>query len=179
MTHECHKTHSVHNIRYSTIQDGSKEEKENIKSREVPIAGRKGGKGAESRGVGLGSCKSFDLAANWREEPYKSGKRTRLRFVSPGKTKYPTQTSVKAELKTRNLTYCLHNQSTSSEDQKTEDDSSNQEKVEWAKARGCRKVPSGIEIELRLFVCESTQLMDMVEQLNATSKCSTNICNGG
>lgn len=91
----------------------------------------KGKKGAESRGVGLGSRKSFALAANWREEPYKSGERTRLRFVSPGKTKHLTQTSVKAELKTRNLTYCLHDQSTSSEELKTEDDSSDEGKGEW------------------------------------------------
>jgi len=93
----------------------------------------KGKKGAESRGVGLGSRKSFALAASWREEPYKSGERTRLRFVSPGKTKYPTQISVKVELKTRNLTYCLHDQSTSSEEQKTEDDSSDEEKSKMGK----------------------------------------------
>ncbi len=41
----------------------------------------KGKKGAEARGVRLGSRKSFALAANWREEPYKSGERTRLRFT--------------------------------------------------------------------------------------------------
>ena len=139
----------------------------------------KGKKGADCRGVGLGSRKSLALAANWREEPYKSGETMRLRFVSPGKTKYPTQTSVKAELKARNLTYCLHDQSTSSEEQKTEDDSSDEEKVEWAKASGSRKVSSGIEIEQRLFVCESPEVMDMVEQFNATSKCSTDNCNGG
>lgn len=121
--------------------------------------------------LGLEAVKSFALAANWREEPYKSGERTCLRFVSPGKTKYLTQTSVKAELKTRNLTYCLHDQSTSSEELKTEDDSSDEEKVKWAKANGSRKVSSGIGIEQRLFVCESTQVMDMVEQFNATSKC--------
>ena len=134
----------------------------------------KGEKGAEFRGVGLGSRKSFALAANWREELYKSGETMRLRFVSPGKTKYPTQTSVKAELKARNLTYCLHDQSTSSED-----DNSDEEKAEWTKASGSSKVSSGIEIELRLFVCESTRVMDMVEQFNATSKCSTDSCNGG
>ena len=73
----------------------------------------------------------------------------------------------------------MHNQSTSSEEQKTEDDNSDEEKAEWAKASGSSKVSSGIEIERRLFVCESTQVMDMVEQFNATSKCSTDSCNGG
>ena len=38
---------------------------------------------------------------------------------------------------------------------------------------------SCLEIERRLFVCESTQLMNMVEQINATSQCSTPECNGG
>lgn len=52
------------------------------------IVGRKGGKGVEFRGVGFGSCKSFDFAVNWREESYKFGKRIRLRFVSLGKIKY-------------------------------------------------------------------------------------------
>ena len=58
----------------------------------------KGKKGAESRGVGLGSRKSFDLGENWREEPYKSCERTHLRLVSPGKTKYTMQTTVKQSL---------------------------------------------------------------------------------
>lgn len=44
----------------------------------------KGEKGKESKGVGLGS---FALAENWREEPNKSGERTCLRFVGPGKTR--------------------------------------------------------------------------------------------
>ena len=35
-----------------------------------------------------------------------------------------------------------------------------------------------VELERRLFVCESTQLMDMVEQINASSKCSTPECSG-
>ena len=36
----------------------------------------------------------------------------------------------------------------------------------------------GLEVERRLFVCKSTQLMDMVEQINVTSKCSTPECHG-
>ena len=35
-----------------------------------------------------------------------------------------------------------------------------------------------VELERRLFVCESTQLMDMVKQINASSKCSTPECSG-
>lgn len=80
----------------------------------------KGAKGAEARGLGLGSCKNFSLAANWREEPFESGGKAHLRFVSPGKTKYATQMTVKKELASRNLSACLHYQFSSSEDQKSD-----------------------------------------------------------
>lgn len=40
------------------------------------------------------------------------------------------------------------------------------------KNKGC------VEIERLLFVCESTQLMDMMEQINATSHCLTPECCG-
>ena len=37
----------------------------------------------------------------------------------------------------------------------------------------------GLEVELkRLFVCQSTQLTDMVERMNASLKCSTPECRG-
>ena len=36
----------------------------------------------------------------------------------------------------------------------------------------------GEEMEHRLFVCESMQLMEMVQQINETSKCGTANCNG-
>ena len=53
-------------------------------------------KAVKIRGVGVGSRQKFALAANWREEPYKSsdrerGVRKRLSYVSPGKTKYWSQ----------------------------------------------------------------------------------------
>ena len=66
-------------------------------------------KAAKIRGVGVGSRQKFALAANWREEPYKSsdrerGVRNRVSYVSPGKTKYWSQKSVEKELVSRNLT---------------------------------------------------------------------------
>ena len=50
-----------------------------------------------------------------------------MRFISPGKTKYTTQTSVKRELVSNNLSDCLYDKSTSSEVQKTADDCSEYE----------------------------------------------------
>lgn len=83
----------------------------------------------------------------------------------------------------------MHDQSTSSEDKKTEDDCSDyrpspdEERGKSLKVKaGGGKVSSGQAtaiVERRLIVCESTQVMDLVEQFNATSKCSTNNCSGG
>ena len=146
---------------------------------------QRGKKSAESRGVGAGSRKKFALAAHWREEPYKSddrdrGTRKRVSFVSPGKTKYWSQKSVEEALVSRNLADCLHDKSASSTEGNTDADDS-----EYYPSSGedtkCEQLElDGLEVELerRLFVCESTQLMDMVEQINASSKCSTPECSG-
>ena len=61
--------------------------------KEKKILKEKAQKAAKIRGVGVGSRQKFVLAANWREEPYKSsdrerGVRKRVSYVSPGKTKY-------------------------------------------------------------------------------------------
>ena len=80
-------------------------------------------KALEKRGLWIGSGRKFELAANWREEQYKSGEETRVRFVSPGKTKYNTQKSAGEALISRNLTDCFHDKSTDSEEGNTENDS--------------------------------------------------------
>ena len=40
------------------------------------------------------------------------------------------------------------------------------------------KLRKGEEMERQLFVCELSQLMALVQQINDTSKCSTSDCNG-
>ena len=117
------------------------------------------------------------------------GVRKRVSYVSPGKTKYWSQKSVEKELVSRNLKDCLYNKSASStEDNSDGDDEDYCEDDRDAKKRKLQssdepdessdKNKGCLEIERRLFVCESTQLMDMVEQINATSQCSTPECNG-
>ena len=135
--------------------------------------------------VGAGRRKKFALVAHWREEPYKSddrdrGTRKRVSFVSPGKTKCWSRKSVEKALVSRNLADCLHDKSASSTEGNTDADDS-----EYYPSSGedtkCKQLElDGLEVELerRLFVCESTQLMDMVEQINASSKCSTPECSG-
>ena len=47
-------------------------------------------KALEQRGLVAGRRRKFALAANWKEEKYKSGNQTRVKFISPGKTTYKT-----------------------------------------------------------------------------------------
>ena len=152
-------------------------------------------KAAKVRGVGVGSRQKFALAAKWREEPYRSsdrerGVRKRVSYVSPGKTKYWWQKCVEKELVSRNLKDCLYEKSASSTEDNSDGD--DEDYCEEERAVKKRKLQSSdelaessdenkgcLEIERRLFVCESTQIMDMVEQINATSQCSTPECSGG
>lgn len=136
-------------------------------------------KALEKRGLGSGSRMNFTLASNWKKEEYQSGEQTRVRFVSPGKTKYNTQKTAGEALRARNLADCFHDKSTTSEDGNTENDSEYNPYSDSESEKG--NLPcgtNGLEVERRLFVCESTQLMDMVHQINLTSKCSTPKCNG-
>ena len=158
------------------------------------ITKRKSSKSSENNRSWSGNRQKFALATNWREEPYKSsdrerGVRKRVSYVSPGKMEYWSQKSVEKELVSRNLKDCLYDKSASStEDNSDGDDedyceddrdakkwklqSSDEPDESSDKNKGC------LEIERRLFVCESTQRMDVVKQINATSQCSTPECNG-
>ena len=100
-----------------------------------------------------------------------------------------SQKSVEKELVSRNLKDCLYDKSASSmEDNSDGDDEDYCEDDRDAKKRKLQssdepdelsdKNKSCLEIKRRLFVCESTQLMDMVKQINATSQSSTPECNG-
>ena len=141
----------------------------------------RGKKGAEKRGKGVGSRQTFMLPAKWKEEEYERGNKTRLQFSSPGKTKYKTQKAVKETLVMRGMEKCLHDHlasPSSSEESQTEDPefmpSSEGEETKESQM----KLRKGEEMERRLFVCESSQLMALVQQINDTSKCSTSDCNG-
>ena len=165
-----------------------KKKKKRLSKREkAKLLTERGKKAAEARGTGVGSRRKFVLAANWREEEYETGDRERgvrkcVSFVSPGKTKYWNQKEVEKQMVSRNLTDCFYEKPASSEEGNTGGDdseylpSSEKEKDEKHKFVAYQSV--GLEVERRLFVCESTQIMDMVEQINVTSKCSTLECHG-
>ena len=137
----------------------------------------RGEKSAATRGTGAGSRKKFTLPAKWKETTYKSGNRVRVQFESPGKSVYKTQKQVEGVLLSRNLKDCLNERSTT-EDEISQDDSTGSEYLPTDEDTA--KVESVVmcNLERRLFVCESTQIMDLVNQVNQTSKCSTKGCNG-
>ena len=141
----------------------------------------RGKKGAEKRGKGVGSRQTFTLPAKWKEEEYKCGNKTRLQFSSPGKMKYKTQKAVKETLVMRGMEKCLHDNlasASSSEESQTEDPefmpSSKGEETKESQM----KLWKGEEMERQLFVCDSSQLMALVQQINDTSKYCTSNCNG-
>ena len=167
------------------------------------IKSEAGKKSAQKRGIGVGSRKKFILPANWKEKTSKT-KKKRLLFESPGKTIYRTQNRVEEELRARNLTACLpcdtvSSQSSSQSEYLPSDFENMEESMTLSVCERCENcscrtgtsasntdtvVPSSDkflkveEIEQRLFICESTQIGDLIEQINATSKCCTKDCHG-
>lgn len=150
----------------------TKEKKKLSKQAKKKMMKERSKKALEKR-LGIGSRRKFALAANWKEEKYKSGDKSRVKFVSPGKTVYKTQKAVGKALVARNLTDCFYESKSTTEDENTGSDTDYE--LDFCKETSCNKSettpPPGLEIERRFFICESTQLMDMVHQINSTSKC--------
>ena len=95
--------------------------------------------------------------------------------------------AVKEALKSRKMDACLREKlSSDSQDEGKTDNSdyllSDEELREKLQVVECDseddKTARGQDMERRLFVCESSQLMDLVQQINDTSKSSTANCNG-
>ena len=164
------------------------------KKRKVSVAKKKllakerGRKSSEKRGLGLGSRKNFkSLPANWRESVYQRGSKKQLQFSSPGKTVYKTQSAVAKAMESRGMKACFADgvlSSDSQEEVKTDeseylptDEECEQNLVHDHEGDESMTI-KGEEMEHRLFVSESTQLMDFVQQINETSKCFTPNCNG-
>ena len=140
------------------------------------LAKEKSKKAHAARGLGTGSRKNFMLPSNWKEKTYDNNKR--LRFVSPGKTEYKTQKGVEKALVSRNLKDCFNNLPETSEEESVGDDDSDYVPSSEENTSMVRSNKDNQNVERRLFVCESTQVADLVNQINTTSKCSTKDCNG-
>ena len=182
------------------MASGSKKKKKTVSKAEFKrIASQKGKKSVEKQGRGAGSRKSFTLPAKWSEKHTEEDGKTRVKFVCPGKTEYKTEKSVVETLVARSLEACFNICSASSEDTASEGSEFNPDMSD-AEKPGCsktstptsRKVEREAEgytsqpvakkmkkdVERRLFVTESSQLMDFVEQVNRMLCCSTPDCPG-
>ena len=178
----------------------SKKKKRKLSRAELKkIPSRKGKSSAEKRGKGAGSRKKFTLPAKWREQHDEKNGKMQLKFVSPGKTVYRAEKSVAKTLTATNLESCFHEALASSEETEDSEDTEylpdikdsppdepgcSGKKRKWSNkeennspSQAARK-KAKLEVEHRLFVCETTQLTDFVDKINETSCCSTPDCDG-
>ena len=101
-----------------------------------------------------------------------------------GENKIQDAKSAGEALVKQNLSNCFYEKSTTSEDGNTEDDSDyigdscNEKEKKNLPCGSKQSETKGVEVERRLFICESTQLMDLIHQINSSSKCLTPDCNG-
>ena len=178
----------------------SKKKKTKLSRAELKkIASKKGKSSAAKRGKGAGSRKKFTLPAKWREQHDEKNGKIQLNFVSPGKTVYRTEKSVAKTLTARNLESCFHEALASSEDTEDSEDTEylpdiedsppdepgcSGKKRKWSNKEESNSPSQAagkkekLDVERRLFVCETTQLTDFVEKINETSCCSTPDCDG-
>ncbi|KAL9972354.1 hypothetical protein ACROYT_G018639 [Oculina patagonica] len=143
--------------------------KRQSKKEKKKMFSEKGKKGAQTRGLGLFSRQK--LPALWTTEECETASRKRKVIVSPGKTRYPNPQKAKETLKKRNLTSQI-----SSETSQIEGEQSDLES--HAKGMNSPFKNEALKIEPSLFVCETSQLMKLVDDINRTSKCATENCNG-
>ena len=148
----------------------SKREKKKIMS-------EKGKKSAESRGKGVSSREEFELPAKWECDIRQGETREIVDYYSPGKTKYSTQTKVKKVLRQRGMKLCFDESDSPSEDHpsnKSDAYDPNEEmdcEPSTSQTTVIKKCTQ-LEVEQRLFVCESTQVCKFVDDINKTAECN-------
>ena len=101
---------------------------------------------------------------------------TSLTYISPGKTCYGKQQEVKKVLGERGMDLCFVRDDSDDTDEGAS--SSEEYCSDFAKAGTSTATKTRSEVERRLFVCESTQITKLIEDINRTSKCSTPDCSG-
>ena len=152
-----------------------KKRKLSKKERKIMMS-EKGKKSAKIQGIGVMSRQGFTLPSLWKSEIRQGETRDVVEYYSPGKTKYRTQADVSDQLRSRKMELCFAEVEETSP--MTSDDSSN-EYQPGDEPRGSTLVSNkGMEVERRLVVCESTQITRLVDDINKTSRCSSNGCNG-
>ena len=149
------------------VTSESTKSKKLTKAQKRKLLSERGKKGAEKRGIGVGSRTEFELPAKWKKTNCSYGNREFLKIESPGKTVYHSVNKVKETLKKRKMEFCLTPES--STESSVEEISEFEDQSESVQQKN---------VERQLFVCETTAVTDFVEQVNRTSHCSTPSCNG-
>ena len=103
------------------------------------------------------------LPAKWDTDVKEFPSNQAMVFVSPGKTRY-NKKQADAVLKDRGMDLCFSASSSSSE-------SSSDDCV-------ASHADDEVEVENHFLVCESSQVMKLIHEINATSQYATPGCNG-
>lgn len=158
----------------------SKEGKKKLsKSEKKKMFQERGKQGAQARGVGVGSRREFSLPAQWTTELKSYEHHDALKFVSPGKTIYHSATKVKETLVKRKMDFCLNNSSESSGNEVEDGDPEFGPGPSRKRTKSeSDKKPAAVTVERQLVVCESSQIVALIDDVNRTSRCSTLECNG-
>ena len=135
----------------------------------------RGRKGAEARGVGVGSRADFTLPSRWTTEVKSYEHHDALKYISPGKTRYHNTTRLKETLAKRKMDLCLDKSSESSGNELDEGDEFQPGPSRKLWKSECKKP---VEVERQLVICETSQITSFVDDVNGTSRCSTLNCNG-
>ena len=158
----------------------SQEKKKKLtKSDKKKLYQDKGKKGAETRGLGAGSRRKFSLPAQ-STEVTSYDHHDAVKYVSPGKTVYHTTTKVKDTLAKRKMDFCLDKSSESSGNESDAKDPNFQPDPSPKRLKTVCEEPlqNPLKVERQLCVCESSQIIRLIEDVNKTSRCSTPKCNG-
>ena len=172
------KTNMAANVQFlypSASTACPKKRKLSKKERKIMMA-EKGKKSAKIQGIGVMSRQGFTLPSLWKSEIRQGETRDVVEYYSPGKTKYRTQADVSDQLRSRKMELCFDEVEETSP--MTSDDSSNEYQPGDEPRSSTLVSNKGMEVERRLVVCESTQITRLVDDINKTSRCSSNGCNG-
>ena len=93
---------------------------------------------------------------------------------------YHTSTKVKETLAKRKMDFCLDKSSESSGNETDNKDPDFEPDPSPKRLKMAREEPlqNGLKVERQLCVCESSQIISLIEDINKTSRCSTPDCNG-
>jgi len=127
----------------------------------------KGKSGAQARGIGSTSRMDFVLPKGWSSDVREYSSCSKVKVQSPGKSSYYSLKDAKKSIRKRMRSHFVSESEASMSDLESSP----------KKARILPKSAS-CHVEQQLFVCESSQLLTFVENVNRTSQCSTRNCKG-